>query len=55
MYILINENDVIVGTSLQPVANSYLTENNLKIFQINSKDFKLEMLGSKLTDYEEDK
>jgi hypothetical protein len=52
MFILVDSNKVIVGTSMLPVAESYLKENNFSIFQMNQNEFSDKMLGSVLSNFE---
>lgn len=48
MYLLINDKNIIIGTSAKPLSKDYCTEHNITLLRINKKEFNIKLLGSKL-------
>lgn len=52
MYILVDVNDVIIGTSSGKPCEKHCSRLGYRIFYISPAEFKSDMLGSKLTSYD---
>lgn len=53
MYILVRATDnIIIGTATRPVDEESVSKNGCRVYEIDDSEFKPEMLGSKLTEYE---
>lgn len=48
MYLLINDNNIIIGTSAKPLSKQYCTERNITLLYINKNEFNIKLLGSKV-------
>jgi len=52
MYILVNENNIIVGSAVNKPDENSCSKNNQKIFKIKDEEYSVELLGTKLLDYD---
>ena len=54
MYIIVKHpEDIIIGSAVRPIDESEASKNGYKVFEIDDKDFRVEMIGSKLESFEE--
>lgn len=53
MYIIVRANDnVIVGSAVNPINVDEASKNNRIVYKIDDEDFNQSMIGQKLTDFE---
>lgn len=54
MFIIVRHSDnIIIGTATRPVNEAEASKNGYKVFEIDDKEFSVEMIGSKLESFEE--
>lgn len=52
MYILVNKDNIIVGCAAKKVDEAQASTNGQRVFEIDSEDFDIEMIGQKLEDFD---
>lgn len=54
MYIIVRHKDnIIVGSATRPVDEKEASRNGYKIFEIDDKEFSVDIIGSKLESFDE--
>ena len=48
MYLILNEQNIIIGTSAKLISNKECMERKLRLVFINKNEFKPSLLGSKI-------
>lgn len=52
MYILVNENDVIVGSAMNKPSIVECSKNKQRVFHLPDSEYEPEIIGSKLVSYD---
>jgi hypothetical protein len=52
MYILVNENKVIIASSTGKPSEEICSEKGIRIYELDDSEYSAEMIGNKLDDFE---
>jgi len=52
MFLLVNQNDIIIGSAMNKPSKSSCSSLGYRIYEIDKSEFFTEMVGTKLVDFE---
>ena len=52
MYLLVNEDDIIVGSAMNKPSEAHCSAVGQRVFEIDRREYSPEMIGQKLVDFQ---
>lgn len=52
MYILVNKDNIIVGSSNNKICEKSCSQNGYRVFEIEDSEYSVDLIGTVLTDYD---